>query len=114
MLISECLSFTVTVVSNVDENLTSSGHDVDDTNIIPHLCNIDAQTNFVMICSDTGHSSYHIGRHLMNRIGNKRAQTFSFRCGVVVRRGGVSSHRRRPRHLTMVQNYEVRRQAPLT
>ncbi|GFX99140.1 uncharacterized protein TNCV_2493211 [Trichonephila clavipes] len=40
-----------------------------------------------------------------------RAET-SFRwCGVVVRRGGYQL-RCRPRHLTMVQNYVVRRQKP--
>ncbi|GFX48351.1 alpha-1,3-glucosyltransferase [Trichonephila clavipes] len=37
-----------------------------------------------------------------------RAQTSSRRCGVVVRRGGCQL-RYRPRHLTMVQNYEFRR-----
>ncbi|GFT95887.1 uncharacterized protein TNCV_312261 [Trichonephila clavipes] len=40
-----------------------------------------------------------------------RAQTSSRWCGVVVRRGGCHL-RCRPRHLTMVQNYEVRRQKP--
>ncbi|GFW72949.1 uncharacterized protein TNCV_830721 [Trichonephila clavipes] len=38
-----------------------------------------------------------------------RAQTSSRWCGVVVRRG-VCQLRYRPRHLTMVQNYEVRHQ----
>ncbi|GFT15051.1 uncharacterized protein TNCV_4316321 [Trichonephila clavipes] len=37
-----------------------------------------------------------------------RAETSSRRCGVVVRRGGCQL-RCRPRHLTMVQNYVVRR-----
>ncbi|GFW13615.1 uncharacterized protein TNCV_1210811 [Trichonephila clavipes] len=32
--------------------------------------------------------------------------------GVVFGRGGASSHRCRPRHLTMVQNYVIRRQKP--
>ncbi|GFV97608.1 uncharacterized protein TNCV_2041161 [Trichonephila clavipes] len=40
-----------------------------------------------------------------------RAETSSRWCGVVVRRGG-SPLRCRPRHLTMVQNYVVRRQKP--
>ncbi|GFU86679.1 uncharacterized protein TNCV_2880991 [Trichonephila clavipes] len=40
-----------------------------------------------------------------------RAQTSSRWCGVVVRRGGCQL-RCRPRHLTMVQNYVVRRQKP--
>ncbi|GFV34000.1 transposable element Tc1 transposase [Trichonephila clavipes] len=40
-----------------------------------------------------------------------RAQTFSRWCDVVVRRMGCQL-RCRPRHLTMVQNYVVRRQSP--
>ncbi|GFV12050.1 transposable element Tc1 transposase [Trichonephila clavipes] len=40
-----------------------------------------------------------------------RAETSSRWCGVVVRRGGCHL-RCRPRHLTMVQNYVVRRQKP--
>ncbi|GFW64239.1 uncharacterized protein TNCV_775031 [Trichonephila clavipes] len=40
-----------------------------------------------------------------------RAETSSCWCGVVVRRGGCQL-RCRPRHLTMVQNYVVRRQKP--
>ncbi|GFX43464.1 uncharacterized protein TNCV_4874841 [Trichonephila clavipes] len=40
-----------------------------------------------------------------------RAETPSRWCGVVVRRGG-GQLRCRPRHLTMVQNYVVRRQKP--
>ncbi|GFT09380.1 uncharacterized protein TNCV_5062451 [Trichonephila clavipes] len=40
-----------------------------------------------------------------------RAETSSRWCGVVVRRGGPQL-RCRPRHLTMVQNYVVRRQKP--
>ncbi|GFS60081.1 uncharacterized protein TNCV_2833001 [Trichonephila clavipes] len=40
-----------------------------------------------------------------------RAQTSSRWCGVVVKRGGCQL-RCRPRHLTMVQNYVVRRQKP--
>ncbi|GFT69684.1 uncharacterized protein TNCV_1298861 [Trichonephila clavipes] len=40
-----------------------------------------------------------------------RAETFSRWCGVVVRREGCRL-RCRPRHLTMVQNYVVRRQKP--
>ncbi|GFT33856.1 uncharacterized protein TNCV_4383491 [Trichonephila clavipes] len=40
-----------------------------------------------------------------------RAQTSSLWCGVVVRRDGCQL-RCRPRHLTMVQNYVVRRQKP--
>ncbi|GFY05728.1 uncharacterized protein TNCV_4403951 [Trichonephila clavipes] len=40
-----------------------------------------------------------------------RAETSSHWCGVVVRRGGCQL-RCRPRHLTMVQNYVVRRQKP--
>ncbi|GFV77535.1 uncharacterized protein TNCV_1070641 [Trichonephila clavipes] len=39
-----------------------------------------------------------------------RAERSSRWCGVVVRRGGQL--RCRPRHLTMVQNYVVRRQKP--
>ncbi|GFT80765.1 histone-lysine N-methyltransferase SETMAR [Trichonephila clavipes] len=41
-----------------------------------------------------------------------RVETSSRWCGVVVRRGGYQL-RCRPRHLTMVQNYMVRRQKPL-
>ncbi|GFS80594.1 uncharacterized protein TNCV_3870191 [Trichonephila clavipes] len=40
-----------------------------------------------------------------------RAETSSRWCGVVVRRGGCQL-RCRPRHLTLVQNYVVRRQSP--
>ncbi|GFW57264.1 uncharacterized protein TNCV_541781 [Trichonephila clavipes] len=40
-----------------------------------------------------------------------RAETSSHWCGVVVRRAGCQL-RRRPRHLTMVQNDVVRRQKP--
>ncbi|GFV56762.1 uncharacterized protein TNCV_2539641 [Trichonephila clavipes] len=40
-----------------------------------------------------------------------RAETSSRWCGGVVRRGGCQL-RCRPRHLTMVQNYVVRRQKP--
>ncbi|GFX37822.1 uncharacterized protein TNCV_3116701 [Trichonephila clavipes] len=40
-----------------------------------------------------------------------RAETSSRWCGVVVRRGRCQL-RCRPRHLTMVQNYVVRRQKP--
>ncbi|GFX41205.1 uncharacterized protein TNCV_2219031 [Trichonephila clavipes] len=40
-----------------------------------------------------------------------RAEMSSRWCGVVVRRGGCQL-RCRPRHLTMVQNYVVRRQKP--
>ncbi|GFT87285.1 uncharacterized protein TNCV_3953961 [Trichonephila clavipes] len=40
-----------------------------------------------------------------------RTEMFSRWCGVVVRRGGCQL-RCRPRHLTMVQNYVVRRQKP--
>ncbi|GFY36553.1 uncharacterized protein TNCV_27581 [Trichonephila clavipes] len=40
-----------------------------------------------------------------------RAETSSRWCGVVVRRGGCQL-RCRPRHLTMVQSYVVRRQKP--
>ncbi|GFV14751.1 uncharacterized protein TNCV_3959611 [Trichonephila clavipes] len=66
------------------------------------------------------------GRHVMSsipvplktrRVGQRytlnlsRAETSSRWCGVVVRRGGCQL-RCRPRHLTMVQNYVVRRQKP--
>ncbi|GFV83572.1 uncharacterized protein TNCV_5120621 [Trichonephila clavipes] len=66
------------------------------------------------------------GRHVMSsiqvplktrRVGHRctlnlsRAETSSRWCGVVVRRGGCQL-RCRPRHLTMVQNYVVRRQKP--
>ncbi|GFU87989.1 uncharacterized protein TNCV_1335581 [Trichonephila clavipes] len=53
----------------------------------------------------------------MDRVGQRctlnlsRAETFSRWCGVVVRRGGCQL-RYRPRHLTRVQNYMVRRQKP--
>ncbi|GFY27520.1 uncharacterized protein TNCV_2071401 [Trichonephila clavipes] len=41
-----------------------------------------------------------------------RAEMSSRWCGVVVRRGRGCQLRCRPRHLTMVQNYVVRRQNP--
>ncbi|GFY45514.1 uncharacterized protein TNIN_165391 [Trichonephila inaurata madagascariensis] len=52
----KCHSFTVTnniVVSNIDENLTCTDHEEADTKIIHRIYNIDAQTNFVIRCSDT-------------------------------------------------------------
>ncbi|GFU00638.1 hypothetical protein TNCV_4818051 [Trichonephila clavipes] len=48
------------------------------------------------------------GRSTLNLL---RAQTSSPWWGVIVRRGGRQL-RCRPHHLTMVQNYEVRRQKP--
>ncbi|GFT32808.1 uncharacterized protein TNCV_5038621 [Trichonephila clavipes] len=66
------------------------------------------------------------GRHVMSsipvplktrRVGQRctlnlsRAETSSRWCGVVVRRGRCQL-RCRPRHLTIVQNYVVRRQKP--
>ncbi|GFY10504.1 uncharacterized protein TNCV_2565321 [Trichonephila clavipes] len=66
------------------------------------------------------------GRHVMSsiqvplktrRVGQRctlnlsRAETSSRWCGVVVRRGGCQL-KCRPSHLTMVQNYVVRRQKP--
>ncbi|GFU55222.1 uncharacterized protein TNCV_427221 [Trichonephila clavipes] len=44
-------------------------------------------------------------------LNRSRAETSSSWCGVVVRRGRCEL-RCRPRHLTMVQNYVVRRQKP--
>ncbi|GFU56510.1 uncharacterized protein TNCV_1137361 [Trichonephila clavipes] len=44
-------------------------------------------------------------------INLSRAETSSRWCGVVVRRGGFQL-RCRPHHLTMVQNYVIRRQKP--
>ncbi|GFT48361.1 uncharacterized protein TNCV_4709061 [Trichonephila clavipes] len=63
---------------------------------------------------DTSSSPLPLNTH---RVGNRctinlsRAQTSSHWYGVVVRREGCQLMCR-PRHLTMVQNYEVRRQKP--
>ncbi|GFU83912.1 uncharacterized protein TNCV_3852341 [Trichonephila clavipes] len=49
-------SFTVInnlVVSNIDENLVCTDHEEADTKIIHHIYNTDAQTNFIIRCSDT-------------------------------------------------------------
>ncbi|GFV99956.1 nucleolar pre-ribosomal-associated protein 1 [Trichonephila clavipes] len=83
------------------------------------------RTNFSGCGSPVVKVSNH-GRHVMSsipvplktrRVGQRctlnlsRAETSSRWCGVVVRRGGCQL-RCRPRHLTMVQNYVVRRQKP--
>ncbi|GFY72075.1 uncharacterized protein TNIN_87441 [Trichonephila inaurata madagascariensis] len=65
----KCHSFTVTnniVVSNIDENLTCTDHEEADTKIIHHINNIDAQTNFVIRCSDTAAIMLSNMRHLKN------------------------------------------------
>ncbi|GFX24308.1 uncharacterized protein TNCV_421091 [Trichonephila clavipes] len=51
----------------------------------------------------------HVGQRCMLNLS--RAETSSRWCGVVVRKGGCQL-RCRPRHLTMVRNYVVRRQKP--
>ncbi|GFY41709.1 hypothetical protein TNIN_279921 [Trichonephila inaurata madagascariensis] len=65
----KCHFFTVTnniVVSNIDETLTCTDHEEADTKIIHHICNIDAQANFVIRCSDTDIAAIMLGnmRHL--------------------------------------------------
>ncbi|GFU14709.1 uncharacterized protein TNCV_4228651 [Trichonephila clavipes] len=69
----------------------------------------------IVACLVTSSSPVPLKTH---RIGQRctlnlsRAETSSRWCGVVVRRGGACQLRCRPRHLTMVQNYLVRRQKP--
>ena len=41
------------VVSEIDENLSCPEHEEADTKIVYLVCNIDAQVNFVIRCSDT-------------------------------------------------------------
>ncbi|GFW15428.1 uncharacterized protein TNCV_3741321 [Trichonephila clavipes] len=67
----KCHSFTVTnniVVSNIDETLTCTDHEEDDTKIIHHIGNIDVQANFVIRCSGTDIAAIMLGnmRHLKN------------------------------------------------
>ncbi|GFU34161.1 uncharacterized protein TNCV_3199531 [Trichonephila clavipes] len=65
----KCHSFTVTnnvVVSDIDENLTCTDHEEANTKIIHHIYNIDAQTNFVIRCSDTAAILLGNMRHLKN------------------------------------------------
>ncbi|PRD35243.1 UNVERIFIED_CONTAM: hypothetical protein NCL1_12117 [Trichonephila clavipes] len=47
--------------SNSDENLTCADHEEADTEIIHHICNIDAQANFVIRCSDTDIAAIMLG-----------------------------------------------------
>ncbi|GFV39459.1 uncharacterized protein TNCV_4796561 [Trichonephila clavipes] len=83
-------------------------------------------SNSIMGCGSPVVKVSNHGRHVMSsiqvplktrRVGQRctlnlsRAETSSRWCGVVVRRGGCQL-RCRPRHLTMVQNYVVRRQKP--
>lgn len=52
----QCHSFTVfnnTVVSDIDEHLSCPQHEEADTKIIYHICNLEAQANIVIKCSDT-------------------------------------------------------------
>ncbi|GFW82626.1 uncharacterized protein TNCV_3491981 [Trichonephila clavipes] len=65
-------------------------------------------------CFVTGSSPVPLKTRLVGQrctLNLSRAETSSRWCGVVVRRGGCQL-RCRPRHLTMVQNYVVRRQKP--
>ncbi|GFY02867.1 uncharacterized protein TNCV_3507471 [Trichonephila clavipes] len=67
----KCHSFTVTnniVISNIVENLTCTDHEDADTKIIDPICNIYAQANFVIRCSDTDIAAIMLGnmRHLKN------------------------------------------------
>ncbi|GFV66489.1 uncharacterized protein TNCV_2714081 [Trichonephila clavipes] len=89
------------------------------------LCSTLSLTSDGGCCSPVLKVSDH-GRHVMSsspvslktrRVGKRctlnlsRAQTSSSWCGVVVRGRGCQIGYR-PRHLTMVQNYEVCRQKP--
>ncbi|PRD24878.1 UNVERIFIED_CONTAM: hypothetical protein NCL1_42522 [Trichonephila clavipes] len=55
------------VVSNIDENLTCTNHEETDTKI-HHVCNIYAEANLVMRCSDTDIAAIMLGHmsHLKN------------------------------------------------
>ncbi|GFU75611.1 uncharacterized protein TNCV_2863261 [Trichonephila clavipes] len=64
---------------------------------------------FVMGSSPVPLKTHRVGQRCTLNLS--RAETSSCWCGVVVRRGRCQL-RCRPRHLTMVQNYVVRRQKP--
>ncbi|GFX54133.1 uncharacterized protein TNCV_2337691 [Trichonephila clavipes] len=99
--------------------------DLDIERVISFVLNLDYQDSPRGCGSPVVKVSNH-GRHVMSsipvplktrRVGQRctlnlsRAEASSRWCGVVVRRGGCQL-RCRPRHLTMVQNYVVRRQKP--
>ncbi|CAH2096954.1 unnamed protein product [Euphydryas editha] len=67
----QCHSFTVInnkVMSEIHEDLSCSEHEEADTKIVYHVCNIDAQANFVIRCSDTDITVIMLGNmhHLKN------------------------------------------------
>ncbi|CAH1110447.1 unnamed protein product [Psylliodes chrysocephalus] len=56
------------VISKIHEDLSCSEHEEADTKIVYHVCNIDAQANFVIRCSDTDIAAIILGNihHLKN------------------------------------------------
>lgn len=56
------------VISEIHEDLSCSEHEEADTKIVYHVCNIDAQANFVIRCSDTDIAAIMLGNihHLKN------------------------------------------------
>ncbi|GFX60697.1 transposable element Tcb2 transposase [Trichonephila clavipes] len=68
LLLGELILLSMSVVSNIDENLTCMDHEESDTKIIHHIGKIDVQVNFVIRCSDTDNAAIILGnmRHLKN------------------------------------------------
>ncbi|CAH2108531.1 unnamed protein product [Euphydryas editha] len=76
----QCHFFTVTknkVMSEIHEDLSCSEHEEADTKIVYHVCNIDAQANFVIRCSDTDIAAIMLGNmhHLKNNDSRARILT---------------------------------------
>ena len=57
------------LLSNVDDNLPCPEHEEADTKIIIHVCNTDAQANFIIRCSDTNIAIIMLG-HMHNLIND--------------------------------------------
>lgn len=57
------------VISGVEDNLSCEQHEEADTKIIYHVCNVDAESNFVIRCSDTDIAAIMLGNmhHLKNK-----------------------------------------------
>ncbi|GFX64126.1 uncharacterized protein TNCV_2090241 [Trichonephila clavipes] len=103
------------VVSNVVKGFTLSDDNYDNALILLNVAAVAEWYRYrTVACLVTSSSpvplkTRRVGQRCMLNLS--RAETSSRWCGVVVRRGGCQL-RCRPRHLTMVQNYVVRRQKP--
>lgn len=70
--VSQCHSYVVDnneIVSDVDGTLSCLEHEEADTKIVFHICNTDAQANFVIKCSDTDIAIIMLG-HMHNLIND--------------------------------------------